>query len=115
MMGFKFALITKQGNRDTQSFVAAIGSEWDTDSLNIVARLSAAGSESVETAFVTVMQFNDPTSANFIVWVRTGSLFLLFAAGDVLEYGPYANAVSSEQLLDPSYWSMYLTKDGFLL
>ena len=55
----------KAGNRDTQSYVAAIGGEWDTDSLNIVAELSAAGSESVETAFVTVMQFNDPTSANF--------------------------------------------------
>ena len=102
----------KAGNRDTQSYVAAIGGEWDTDSLNIVAELSAAGSESVETAFVTVMQFNDPTSANFhSLGARYRVPFYYSLDGDVLEYGPYANAVSSEQLLDPSYWSMYLTKD----
>ena len=102
----------KAGNRDTQSYVAAIGGEWDTDNLNIVAELSAAGSESVETAFVTVMQFNDPTSANFhSLGARLRVPFYYSLDGDVIEYGPYANTVSSEQLLDPSYWSMYLTKD----
>ena len=92
----------KQGNRDTQSYVAAIGGEWDTDNLNIVAELSAAGSDTTEAAFVTVMQFNDPTSANFhSLGARLRVPFYYSLDGDVIEYGPYANTVSSEQLLDP--------------
>ena len=103
----------KAGNRDTQSYVAAIGGEWDTDNLNIIAELSAAGSDSTEAAFVTSLQFNDPNSeypfhsAN----ARYRVPFYYSLEGDVLAYGPYGETVSSEQLLDPAYWSMYIAKD----
>ena len=37
------------GGRDTQSYVSALGGEWDTDALNIVFEVSAAmGSDKVE-------------------------------------------------------------------
>jgi TonB-dependent receptor len=99
-------------NRDTQSYVAAIGGEWDTDNLNVVAEISAAGSDTVETAFVSIFQFNDPSAANFHnINARIRVPFYYSLQGDVLEYGPMPGAVSEEQLLDPNYWSMYLTKD----
>ena len=102
----------KAGNRDTQSYVAALGGEWDSDKFNIVAELSAAGSKSTEQAFVTSLQFNDPNHANFhSANARYRVPFYYSLEGDVLAYGPYADAVSSEQLLDPAYWSMFITKD----
>ena len=44
----------RAGNRDTQSYVAALGGEWDRDNLNIVFEVSAAGSDTQETAFTSV-------------------------------------------------------------
>ena len=110
--GVQIRSTNKQGNRDTQSYVAAIGGEWDTDNLNIVAELSSAGSDTTEAAFVTVLQFNDPNSANFHnINSRIRVPFHYSLDGDVIEYGPMPGAVDDEQLLDPSYWSMYIAKD----
>lgn len=110
--GVQIRSTNKQGNRDTQSYVTAFGGEWDTDNLNVVAELSSAGSDTTEESFVTVLQFNDPTSANFHnVNARIRVPFYYALDGDVVEYGPMPGTVSAEQLLDPSYWAMYIAKD----
>lgn len=102
----------RAGNRDTQSYVAALGGEWDRDNLNIVFEVSAAGSDTIETAFTSVFQFNNPDSANFhSANARVRVPFEYELDGDVLEYGPAAGAVTDAQLLDPNYWSMFVTKD----
>ena len=102
----------RAGNRDTQSYVAALGGEWDRDNLNIVFEVSAAGSDTQETAFTSVFQFNNPDDANFhSANARIRVPFEYYLDGDVLEYGPVAGAVTDAQLLDPNYWSMFVTKD----
>lgn len=110
--GIQLRSNNRAGNRDTQSYVAALGGEWDRDNLNIVFEVSAAGSDTVETAFVSVFQFNNPDAANFhSANARIRVPFEYELDDDVLEYGPVAGAVTDAQLLDPNYWSMFVTKD----
>ena len=110
--GLQLRSNNRAGNRDTQSYVAALGGEWDRDNLNIVFEVSAAGSDTVETAFTSVFQFNDPDAANFhSANARIRVPFEYALVNEVLEHGPVAGAVSDAQLLDPNYWSMFVTKD----
>ena len=110
--GLQLRSNNRAGNRDTQSYVAALGGEWDRDNLNIVFEVSAAGSDSVETAFTSVFQFNDPDAANFhSADARIRVPFEYALVNEVLEHGPVAGAVADAQLLDPNYWSMFVTKD----
>lgn len=110
--GLQLRSNNRAGNRDTQSYVAALGGEWDRDNLNIVFEVSAAGSDTVETAFTSVFQFNDPDAANFhSANARIRVPFEYALVNEVLEHGPVAGAVTDAQLLDPNYWSMFVTKD----
>ena len=102
----------RAGNRETESYVAALGGEWDRDNFNVIFEVSAAGSDTAISQLVSIFQFNDPENANFhSAGARIRVPFEYKLDGDVLEYGPVAGAVSDEQLLDPNYWSMFVTKD----
>lgn len=100
------------GSRDTQSYVAAFGSEWDTDELNIIGEISAAGSDTTQTDLKSIFQFqNDPNSESFHTKEgRQRVPFYYTLEGDVLGYGPYGEDYN-ERLIDPAYWSLYQVKD----
>ena len=63
--GMRLRANNRAGSRDTESFVAAIGGEWEQETFKIQFEVNAAGSETQEAAFTTVFQFNDPTADNF--------------------------------------------------
>jgi TonB-dependent receptor len=105
------------GGRDTQSYVSALGGEWDTDSLNIVFEVSAAGSDTEKVDLKTIFQFNDPNSVddfgnpNFHSAQAARRVpYYYNINGDILEYGPLAGEVSDQDFLDPNNWALYQNK-----
>jgi TonB-dependent receptor len=105
------------GGRDTQSYVSALGGEWDKDSLNIVFEVSAAGSDTEKVDLKTIFQFNNPNSVdgsgnpNFHS-AQAARLVPYYynINGDILEYGPVAGEVSDQDFLDPNNWALYQNK-----
>ena len=83
-----------------------------TETFKIQFEVNAAGSETQEAAFTTVFQFNDPTADNFhSAGAAIRVPFFYDFRGGVLEYGPTGDRVSEEQLLDPSYYSLFIARD----
>ena len=105
------------GGRDTQSYVGALGGEWDTDSLNVVFEVSAAGSDTAKEDLKTIFQFNDPDSVDAFGNPNFHSAeaakrvpYLYNINGDILEYGPLAGASRAEDFVDPNFWALYQNK-----
>ena len=110
--GMRLRANNRAGSRDTESFVAAIGGEWEQETFKIQFEVNAAGSETQEAAFTTVFQFNDPTADNFhSAGAAIRVPFFYDFRGGVLEYGPTGDRVSDEQLLDPNYYSLFIARD----
>lgn len=110
--GVRIRARNQSGSRDTQSYVAAFGGEWDTDELNIIGEISAAGSDTTVTELKSIFQFqNDPESVLFHDNYGLQRVpFYYTLEGDVLAYGPHTEEYN-ERLIDPAYWSLYQVKD----
>jgi TonB-dependent receptor len=101
------------GGRDTQSYVGALGGEWDTDSLNIVFELSAAGSDTERVDLKTIFQFNDIDDNGNLLhssesYKRVPYYYNI--DGDVLEYGPVDGVVADDDFVNHNLWSLYQNK-----
>ena len=101
------------GGRDTQSYVGALGGEWDTDSLNIVFELSAAGSDTERVDLKTIFQFNDVDDNGNLLhssesYKRVPYYYNI--DGDVLEYGPVDGVIADDDFVNPNLWSLYQNK-----
>lgn len=110
--GVRIRARNQSGSRDTQSYVAAFGGEWDTDELNVIGEISAAGSDTTVTDLKSIFQFqNDPESVLFHDdYGQQRVPFYYTLEGDVLAYGPHTEEYN-ERLIDPAYWSLYQVKD----
>ena len=109
--GLRLRANNRASSRETESYVAAIGGEWDRDNLKVEFEVSAAGSETHNPSFTTVFQFNDQSADNFhSAGAAVRVPFYYDYRGGVLEYGPTGGRLWSE-LLDPNYYSLFVAKD----
>ena len=109
--GLRLRANNRASSRETESYVAAIGGEWDQDNLKIEFEVSAAGSESSNPSFTTVFQFNDPDADNFhSAGAAIRVPFFYDYRDGVLEFGPTGERLGAE-LLDPNYYSLFVAKD----
>ena len=110
--GLQLRTNNRSGARETESYVAAIGGEWNRNDITVEFEASAAASDTVQPNFSLVFQFNDPTAANFhSAGARYRIPFQYDVRGDFLEYGPVDGAVTTAQLLDPNHYSLFLSRD----
>ena len=110
--GLRLRSNNRAGSRDTESYLAAIGGEWDSDDVKVEFEVSAAGSDTQEASFTTVFQFNDPTATNFhSAGAAIRVPFYYDYRDGVLEYGPTGDRVTTTQLLDPNYYSLFIARD----
>lgn len=110
--GMRLRSNNRAGSRDTESYLAAIGGEWDSDNVKVEFEVSAAGSDTQEASFTTVFQFNDPTATNFhSAGAAIRVPFYYDYRDGVLEYGPTGDRVTTTQLLDPNYYSLFIARD----
>ena len=110
--GMRLRSNNRASNRDTQSYVAALGGEWETDDVHVVFEISGAGSDSITSSFTTVFQFNDPEAADFHsqdAMIRVPFRYDL--RGGTLQYDAVPGYVTDAQLLDPEYYSLFVAKD----
>jgi len=110
--GLRLRANNRASNRDTQSYVAALGGEWETDDVLVVFEVSAAGSDTETSSFTTVFQFNDPNAPDFHsqeAMIRVPFRYDL--RGGTLQYDAVPGYVTDAQLLDPSYYSLFVAKD----
>ena len=110
--GLRLRANNRASNRDTQSYVAALGGEWETDDVLIVFEVSAAGSDTETSSFTTVFQFNDPNAPDFHsqdAMIRVPFRYDL--RGGTLQYDAVPGYVTDAQLLDPAYYSLFVAKD----
>ena len=109
--GLRLRANNRASSRETESYVAAIGGEWDQDNLKVEFEVSAAGSETHNPSFTTVFQFNDQRADNFHSAGAAVRIPFYYDYRDgVLEYGPTGGRLWSE-LLDPNYYSLFVAKD----
>lgn len=115
--GLRLRVNNHSGGRETQSYVSAIGGEWDTDSLKVVVELNAAGSDTQKVDLKTIFQFNDPDSVDVFgvnnFHSALGAIRVPFyynIHGDILEYGPVNGAVPNEDFVDPNLWALFQNK-----
>ena len=110
--GLRLRSNNRAGSRDTESYVAAIGGEWDEERFKVEFEVSTAGSDTQEAAFTTVFQFNDPQADNFhSAGAAIRVPFYYDYRDGVLEYGPTGDRVTAAQLLDPSHYSLFIARD----
>ncbi|MEC7959779.1 MAG: TonB-dependent receptor plug domain-containing protein, partial [Pseudomonadota bacterium] len=110
--GLRLRSNNRAGSRDTESYLAAIGGEWDSDDVKVEFEVSAAGSDTQEASFTTVFQFNDPTATNFhSAGAAIRVPFYYDYRDGVLQYGPTGDRVTTTQLLDPNYYSLFIARD----
>ena len=110
--GLRLRSNNRAGSRDTESYLAAIGGEWDGDNIKVEFEVSTAGSDTQEASFTTVFQFNDPTATNFHSAGAAIRVPFYYDYRDaVLEYGPTGDRVTATQLLDPNYYSLFIARD----
>ena len=110
--GLRLRANNRASNRDTQSYVAALGGEWETDDVLVVFEVSAAGSDTETSSFTTVFQFNDPNAPDFHsqeAMIRVPFRYDL--RGGTLQYDAVPGYVTDAQLLDPAYYSLFVAKD----
>ncbi len=110
--GLRLRSNNRAGSRDTESYLTAIGGEWDEERFKVEFEVSIAGSDTQEAAFTTVFQFNDPDANNFHSAGAAIRIPFYYDYRDgVLEYGPTGDRVTTTQLLDPSYYSLFIARD----
>jgi TonB-dependent receptor len=110
--GMRLRSNNRASNRDTQSYVAAFGGEWETDDAKVVFEVSAAKSDTETSSFTTVFQFNDPNAADFHSQEAAIRVpFRYDLRGGVLQYDAVPGYVTDAQLLDPDYYSLFVAKD----
>ena len=110
---------TRNGSntRDTQTFLGAIGGEWDNDDWLVEFEVTSAGADTDDYLFQTVFQFNDPSSVDYLN--EDGALRIPFfydIRDGELSYGPiddiYRSSDSSiNPLLDEDYYVLSKVKD----
>ena len=110
--GVRLRTSNRSSSRETQSYVAAFGGEWELDNAVLDFEFNAAGSKSEEPNFTLVYQFNNPDARNFhSIGAVMRVPFQYRLNGDIPEYGPVPGTVTDEQLLDPNYYSLFLARD----
>lgn len=111
--GLQLRMNNRSNTRNTDTFLAAFGGEWDVDDWLYEFEVSSAGADTEDFALTTIFQFNDPTNNNFhSVGARLRVPFIYDIRGGDLSYGPIDNASYVNQLLDPDYYSLYKVKDA---
>lgn len=113
--GLQIRTSNRTNGRDTESFVAALGGEWEDESLLVEFEINAAESDSNTTSFITSFQYNDPTdpAAFHTLSARVRVPFLFEARDGNLAYGPVPGIAQAENLLNPDYYSLYVARDTF--
>ncbi len=110
----------RSGNRttasDTDSYVAAIGGEWESDTLLIEFEVNAAESNTNINAFNVSFQYNDPNDPDFdfhSLAARVRVPFIYDVRDGNLSYGPVPGNAAAENLLKPDFYSLFVARDTF--
>lgn len=100
--------------RETESFVTALGGEWQGGNLLAEFEVTAAKSESKDFAFRTTFQYNEPNSNPNVFHnanARVRIPFFFDSRGGDLAYGPVPGAAGAANLLNPDYYSLLVARD----
>lgn len=99
--------------RDTRSYLAAGGAEWEVGALTIKAEASRAASDTTDANFQLVSQYNNPASANFAnANGRISPPFLFDITGKDLFFAPDPSSPLFANIGDPDYYQTFIGRDN---
>lgn len=100
--------------RETRSYLAAGGGEWDAGDVTVRFEASRAGSDTDEGNFQLVSQYSDPANPNFgNAAGRISPPFLFDVTGDDLYYAIDRTSPLSASISDPAYYQTFIARDNF--
>ena len=112
--GLQIRPSNRTGHRDTDSFLAAVGGEWIDDDWLVELEASASASDSTTDAFITTFQYNDPDDPDWDFHSGNARIrvpFLYDVRDDLLSYGPVPGTPTADELLNPEYYSLFVSRD----
>lgn len=113
--GMRLRTNNKTGNRDTQSYVAALGGEWERNNVRVDFEVSSSGSKNAQNNLNAVWQFNDINEDGATVhgaeYTRIPIQYDI--RGGFFSYGPVQGRDPDllKNLADPRYYSLFIARD----
>lgn len=113
--GLQIRTSNRNIGRDSDSYIVAMGGEWLADEWSVEFDASASVAESTASSFISTWQYNDPfTTAPggfHSLGARVRVPFVYQSRRGNLAYGPLPGDASAANLLNPSYYSLFLARD----